>query len=143
MAEHYCEEHQTEWFKRGKMRNYAHPITDKEGNQLYSGEGKPLWCSEPEAEPSPQPLQSVSSPIKAETPQVRVRDDATRVSIERQKALDISKDWAIALLESGKKDLSGTSIIQLAKAFENYLNTGNVPDSPLVKEVQKLDKKEP
>jgi hypothetical protein len=34
--EHWCEKHQTKWFKRGKMKGYAHPIGD-------TGE----WCNEP------------------------------------------------------------------------------------------------
>ena len=33
---HWCEPHQTNWFKRGRMRNYAHPI-----------EGTNEWCNEP------------------------------------------------------------------------------------------------
>ena len=33
---HWCETHQTNWFKRGRMRNYAHPI-----------EGTSEWCNEP------------------------------------------------------------------------------------------------
>ena len=34
---HYCKEHETVFFKKGKMRGYAHPIGD-------TGE----WCNEPE-----------------------------------------------------------------------------------------------
>jgi len=33
--EHWCEEHQTEFFKKGKMNSYAHPI-----------EGSDKWCYE-------------------------------------------------------------------------------------------------
>jgi hypothetical protein len=35
MPDHWCDEHHTEYFKRGKMRNYAHPI-----------EGTRDWCNE-------------------------------------------------------------------------------------------------
>jgi len=38
--------------------------------------------------------------------------------------------------------LSAQSIIQTAKAFENYLDTGEVPDSALVKEAKKLGAEE-
>lgn len=39
----WCEEHQTEWFKRGRMRNYAHPV----------GEGTAKsWCNMPK-DPAP------------------------------------------------------------------------------------------
>lgn len=32
-GDHFCEEHQTDWFKKGKMKDYAHP----------QGDGEP-WC---------------------------------------------------------------------------------------------------
>ena len=35
-TQHWCEAHQTNWFKRGKMRNFAHPIGDTKD-----------WCNEP------------------------------------------------------------------------------------------------
>lgn len=41
--EHWCEVHQTVWFKRGKMTGYGHPIE----------EGKP-WCHESASEPGTQ-----------------------------------------------------------------------------------------
>src|SRR3990167_10765683 len=31
--EHYCREHKTEWFKRGNMQNYAHPIEGTDPKQ--------------------------------------------------------------------------------------------------------------
>jgi len=39
---HYCSIHKTPFFKKGKMKNYAHPIKDADGND--TGE----WCNEPE-----------------------------------------------------------------------------------------------
>ena len=41
---HYCSTHKTVWFKRGRMRNYAHPIKGADGKD--TGE----WCNEPERE---------------------------------------------------------------------------------------------
>lgn len=41
---HYCEIHKTPFFKRGKMRGYAHPILDADSND--TGE----WCNEPEGQ---------------------------------------------------------------------------------------------
>ncbi len=38
MAEHYCTEHNTVFFKKGGMKGFAHPIGDT---------GK--WCNEPES----------------------------------------------------------------------------------------------
>ena len=44
MSGHYCTEHKTVFFKKGKMRGYAHPIGD-------TGE----WCNEPEEGGDPIP----------------------------------------------------------------------------------------
>lgn len=65
-TEHYCQEHGVNFFKRGKMKGYAHPIGD-------TGE----WCNEDKAEPkkaqeaSPgalePPLQQSDCEDKAET----------------------------------------------------------------------------
>jgi len=51
-TEHWCEEHQTNFFKRGKMKSYAHPIGDTGG-----------WCHEH----TPESPQSTRKPSKAET----------------------------------------------------------------------------
>lgn len=40
-SEHWCPIHQTQFFKRGKMTNYAHPIKNEAGDD--TGE----WCNEP------------------------------------------------------------------------------------------------
>lgn len=48
MAEHWCKEHKTVWFKKGGMKGYAHPITDEEGEPTGA------WCNEPKAE-TPKP----------------------------------------------------------------------------------------
>ncbi len=57
------------------------------------------------------------------------KDRITRKSVERQKALELAKDWAVALLNSSsftKKDvLSAMSIIEIANVFElKYLDSG-------------------
>ncbi len=49
-TEHWCKEHQTVWFKKGKMKGYAHPVLDENGEET----GK--WCNEPEGKAlEPQP----------------------------------------------------------------------------------------
>lgn len=71
MAEHWCKEHRTVWFKRGGMKGYAHPITDEEGEP--TGE----WCNEPKTEGSKSPTRQFGdSPEKI-------------ASIEAQKRADI------------------------------------------------------
>ena len=53
VKEHWCSEHKTAFFKRGKMNAYAHPIGDTEE-----------WCHEhKEAQSSPQPPESKSESI--------------------------------------------------------------------------------
>ena len=44
-SEHYCEKHGVEWFMKGKMKNYAHPI-----------EGESGWCNMPKETPSAAPV---------------------------------------------------------------------------------------
>lgn len=53
----FCEEHQTQWFKRGKMRRYSHPIGDSE-----------QWCDMPDA-PKKPPI-SPAQPLKAANPTI-------------------------------------------------------------------------
>jgi len=60
--EHWCKEHDTEFFMKGKMKSFAHPVKDSEDNQTYDGNGKPLWCQEH----TPEPSQSTQSPTKGE-----------------------------------------------------------------------------
>ena len=57
---HWCAQHSTPFFKKGKMKNYAHPI-----------EGTNSWCSEankpPKSELVSEPV-SDNAPVEEETP---------------------------------------------------------------------------
>jgi len=68
--EFHCKTHDTPFFKKGKMKNYAHPIGD-------TGE----WCNMPE---DTKPVQPKAEPRKA-TP-YRVDPPSTNLSIEQQSA---------------------------------------------------------
>ena len=57
-GDHLCVEHNTLWFKRGKMRNFAHPIKGPDGKD--TGE----WCDEPVLPTGKQ--AEVSHPIEGE-----------------------------------------------------------------------------
>ena len=57
MDKHFCEEHQTDYFKTAKMRGYAHPIGDT---------GK--WCNEGDAETYHNPYPDKPSPQEGEEP---------------------------------------------------------------------------
>lgn len=75
MAEHWCKEHQTLFFKKGKMKDYAHPILDEHGEPT----GK--WCNEPKAD------------VVAKTFEPS-RGGSTNDSIESQVAIkEIGLDW--------------------------------------------------
>lgn len=69
MAEHWCKEHQTVWFKKGKMKGYAHPIMDE------NGEPTSEWCNEPKS----------ATDVGSKTPEPP-RSGSTNDSIESQVA---------------------------------------------------------
>ena len=47
MADNFCVEHQVVWFKKGKMRGFAHPLEDANGEIIG-------WCNKPQELPPPQ-----------------------------------------------------------------------------------------
>lgn len=53
-----CPIHKTEWFKRGKMRNYAHPIGDTK-----------VWCNREDVQKTKGPLGADDEVFPPETPQ--------------------------------------------------------------------------
>ncbi len=52
IKEHYCTEHKVNFFKKGKMNAYAHPIGD-------TG----TWCHEEKAKPSPKTKEQIKQDI--------------------------------------------------------------------------------
>ena len=50
---HYCTQHETEFFKRGGMKGFAHPIEGTEPTK---------WCNEPEEGGSPEPEEHKEEP---------------------------------------------------------------------------------
>ena len=53
-SEHYCPVHNVNFFKKGKMKGYAHPV-----------EGTDEWCNEPEL--APEATTATSEPPKPKT----------------------------------------------------------------------------
>jgi len=76
--EHYCSIHDTTFFMKGKMKGYAHPIKDDDGDDT----GK--WCNE-DAPPQPPPeaVQSKSEPVKGGSNNIP-HVDARTMDIHRQ-----------------------------------------------------------
>uniref|UniRef100_A0A6H1ZGC2 Uncharacterized protein n=1 Tax=viral metagenome TaxID=1070528 RepID=A0A6H1ZGC2_9ZZZZ len=59
-SDHYCKIHNVNFFKKGKMKNYAHPI-----------EGTDSWCSEANKPPKSELVSgpvSDNAPVEEETP---------------------------------------------------------------------------
>lgn len=73
---YYCQEHGTLWFKRGKMRNYAHAIGE-------TGQ----WCNMPSEKPAQRPATARAAAAPAESAPVA----GEVVSV---KELTISDFWA-------------------------------------------------
>lgn len=91
-----------------------------------------------EATPSAQ-VVSANTPVVVEKP-VMSKDDwaekeaKTRKSIERQTSLNA----AVELVKLAPTKATSDLVIEIAKKFENYLATGEVPISKVVAEAQKL-----
>ncbi len=109
MSNHYCKEHEAVFFKKGKMRGYAHPIKDEDGD----GE----WHNEPEEGGDPMPEDT-----PMETGQYKA-DPAKTQSIERQSALKSAVAWCSIKVQAGQ-DLRSVDVIICATLFESYLTNG-------------------
>jgi len=61
---HYCNLHETEMFKKGKMRWYSHPILGEDGKPVLV-DGKAQWCNGKDKPEEPQDSPE-ASPSEAE-----------------------------------------------------------------------------
>jgi hypothetical protein len=55
-SEHWCKIHNTPFFKRGKMKDYAHPVK-------VDGKDTGKWCNEPEPEEPEPPTETVEGEV--------------------------------------------------------------------------------
>lgn len=103
MAEsHYCVIHKTAFFMKGKMKGYAHPITDAEGQTIG-------WCNEgdveklkdlPPQEPGILPEhQAVIEEAMEEGYKKMAQDELTTIQ-KRTREEDI--DWHVCFKELGE-----------------------------------------
>ena len=100
---HWCKEHEVEFFKRGKMKGYAHPIEGTEAGE---------WCNEPEGGGDPMP---------EDTPKETGQHKSDGKN--RSFALSYAKDIGVAKVRAGKST-SAFEIIETAVLFESYLDNG-------------------
>ena len=106
----FCVVHGTPWFKKGAMKSFAHPI--KDGTVTVG------WCNRPQDYVEPDLVDAA------------VKEGAVITSVvnkssgkNRSFALAYAKDIGVALIQSGEKTNAST-IIELAKKFDKYLETG-------------------
>ncbi len=131
MTEHFCDEHETKFFKTANMFGYAHPI--KVEDQTVG------WCNEDAKEVAKlKPQKTATPPLQVDEPTAKElwgsemtkgdwaeRERIKRQSIERQKALSEAVIWCAAKLQSGEK-IKTFNILAIAKLFEEYLDSGVV-----------------
>jgi len=109
MAEHWCKEHQTVWFKKGKMKGYAHPIKDAEG------EDTDKWCNEPKEEAEEKPAPK--------------RDSSTNASIEAQVAVKAVVELIVASkIDAQSPEVQATRNWIMSK-LGNWSSMGSPPET--------------
>ena len=79
--EHWCEAHQTNWFKRGKMRNFAHPIGDSKE-----------WCGEPSEKRGPVVVQFEKEDVGPSPTEATPSAPAVRALTEAQLRAQIEAE---------------------------------------------------
>jgi len=99
-APHFCVQHHTQMFKSGKMKGFAHPILDDNGEKT----GK--WCNEA---PSPEEVESKPATEEKKPWQARADSPEQRASIESQVAAKIIAELWIA----GKTDEVNPLVVTL------------------------------
>lgn len=125
MADHYCEEHQVKFFKKGGMKGYAHPLEDGAGETIG-------WCNEEKpSEPKPDP------------PKEAVKQSSTNASIEAQVAFKgyIKLIEAGVLLDNSKE--YQTTLNWANSKLANWASAGEPPKSkpktePMITDMQKV-----
>ena len=109
MIEHYCTEHKTEYFKKGSMKGYAHPIGQT---------GK--WCNEGKKNVAPgtdlgngQTEGEVFPEVEQPTP--KVKEPNFRSPVNRSISISYAKD----LCAAGKIELK--DLTTYADKFLQYI----------------------
>lgn len=113
---HWCKEHKTVWFRKGKMKGYAHPLLDPE-----TGEETGEWCNEPEE--------------KASKPDEMTKEDWAEKDKIRSDSIEIQNAYTgvISLMVSGvikKTDQLGqTATNYAASKLSQWASMGEVEEA--------------
>tara|TARA_R100001530_G_scaffold135499_1_gene112848 strand:- start:1833 stop:2162 length:330 start_codon:yes stop_codon:yes gene_type:complete len=96
--EHFCNEHGVQFFKKGAMKGWGHPIgnTDK-------------WCNEP-----------ITGSLGTVRDTQQRNPDSERC---RSMALAYAKDWSLGKLKAGS-NARVSDVISTAVLFEAYIING-------------------
>lgn len=111
MAGHYCVLHEQPYFKKGKMKGYAHPIGDEEGETIG-------WCNEEEVLEKSPSAKSTKEPA---------RQSSTNESIESQVAFKGFIELIVAgvLLDNSKE--YQTTLNWANSKLANWASVGEPP----------------
>ena len=118
----FCVQHQQKWFKTSKMKGYAHPIKDENGED--TGE----WCNKPKEEEEKAPTRAPA------------RDNTTNSSIEQQVAIKAIVELWIHDRIGENSQLANTAESWIMSKLSNWSSMGEVakeaPDEPMINKLQ-------
>ncbi len=116
---HYCKEHDTVFFKKGKMKGYAHPIVDDEGEN--TGE----WCNEEEVEETKEPKKEPKGESKTTESPLR------QASIEAQNAFTGVVNLMVCGIIKKEDALAQTALNYASSKLSHWASQGE-PGEPAV-----------
>jgi len=127
---HWCSEHQTARFKSGRMKGYSHPIKDSKGEPVLDGEGKAIWCNEPEetAGQSPKPSSKSGSTDSSIELQVAYKGIVELAGLGK---LEMNSNVVLAALNWAMSKLGNWSSMGTAEKMED-----EQPNEPKATEAQ-------
>ena len=110
MSGHYCTEHETTFFKKGRMKNYAHTYEQPDGE---TG-----WCNEPEegGDPVPEEKKPAPKPETMSKQEWAEKDKNKETSIHKQVALKCASGMA----EQGV--IEPAKVLTYCEIFARWLN---------------------
>jgi hypothetical protein len=105
---YYCKKHQAWWFKKGKMRQFAHPIT---------GTNPAEWCNMPDKQETTtvEPAPAATKAEEADAAMNAQEDAKEPVPVTRQEAdpnaQATPQEWGRFMEMAGKKNIPTAKIV--------------------------------
>ena len=111
-SEHYCAKHDEVFFKKGKMKSYAHPLKDDEGVTIG-------WCNEETPPVSSQPDTPMPEDFhQDEPPNAPVAKSELGGAVKRDcksYCLSYAKDMVVS------QDIEPTDVLTYANQFYGWM----------------------